>query len=566
MKLSKVLSAPKLASLVLVLALVTYVAGLLVPIMEPDAAAYAEIAREMVAGGDVLTITYRNSDYLDKPHFPFWCSALAYILLGVNTLAYKIPGVLFALLGVCYTYRLGATLYNQKVGIWAGLMLLSSQHFIFSNNDVRAEPFLIGLILLSFYHLLKYSQSYELKHLLWGCLGAAGALMTKGLFTLFPLVTGLLGGLAMQKQWRKVFDWHWLVAAGLVLLFTLPVFWAYYGQFDAQPEKAVEVGAWGRQTQVSGIKFFLWDSQFGRFMNVGPIQGEGNPGFFLHTLLWAFLPWGFLLYFAVFHKFRAGFKEKGEWYTLSAALPMFLVFSLSRFQLPHYLNILFPFFALLVAGYLNHPRMSLKQLRRLDRLQILVLSLVVLLVAYFLALFRPRFPTLDTVVVLLVSGLALFFLFFRQKTCVKRIVFGGALVILAVNFLLNRAFFPELMTYQAGNQAAAFLKVEKLDTERVVALGMVSASLDFYLERVVPYLSLDEIVASPDFPLYVYTGEAGKNDIRAQGLQAQVLAEFQDFQITKLNRDFIRTETRTGETLNVYVLKVFPKDGLNPCP
>ncbi len=562
MKKYSVLSSPRLSVFILVLALLTYLAGLMVPIMEPDAAAYAEIAREMYARGDFLTITYRNSDYLDKPHFPFWCSALAYILLGVNTLAYKLPGILFALLGAWYTYRLGCTLYSQKVGVWAGLMLLASQHFIFSNNDVRAEPFLIGLSMLSFYHLLKYSQTYELRHLLWGCLGAAGALMTKGLFTLIPLATGLLGGWAMQKKWRKVFDWHWLIVLGMILLFTLPVLWAYYGQFDAQPGKVVEVGNWGRQSHVSGIKFFLWDSQFGRFLNVGPIRGEGNPTFFLHTLLWAFLPWGVLFYLALLHKFRLGFKEEGEWFTLCAALPMLLVFSLSRFQLPHYLNILFPYFSLLVAGYLAHPRMSLKKLRWLDRLQILTLSLVVLLTAYFVVLFRSRFLALDTILVLLVSGMLLFYLLFLQKTYLKRIVFGGALVILMINFLLNRGFFPELLTYQAGNQAAAFLKAENLEKDRVVALGMVSASLDFYLERVVPYMSLDEIVDSADFPLYVYTAAAGMNSLKSRGMQVLVLSEFQDFQVSKLNQNFIRTRTRSKEILTVYLLQVFPQESM----
>lgn len=562
----KLFSSPQLVVFVLVLALMTYMAGLLVPIMEPDAAAYAEIAREMVSRGDFFTITYRLADYLDKPHFPFWCSALAYLLFGVNAIAYKLPGILFALLGVWYTYRLGAELYSKRVGTWAALMLLASQHFIFSNNDVRAEPFLIGLIMLSFYHLLKYSQSHAFKHLLWGCVGAAGAIMTKGLFTLIPIATGLMGGLAIQKKWRRVFDRHWLIVVGLTLLLILPVLWAYYGQFDAQPEKVVDVGKWGPRTNVSGIKFFLWDSQFGRFLNVGPIRGEGNPAFFIHTLLWAFLPWGFLFYLALVSKFwwefrkkqtGGGMGEEREWFILCAALPMFAVFSLSRFQLPHYLNILFPFFALLVAEFLIHPRMNLKTLKLLDRLQAIVLILVSVFMTLFMIIFKPGSWGWETPFVIAVSLLLLFFLFFRQKTYLKRIIFGGAVVMLAVNYLLNRTFFPALMTYQAGHQAAAFLKAEKLEKEPLVALGMVSASLDFYLQKVVPYVTLDEISASSRFPLLVYTGNAGMNGIKERGMRVQVLTEFQDFPITKLNRDFIRPETRGRETLTVYILKVF---------
>ena len=36
-------------------------------------------------------------------------------------------------------------------------------------------------------------------------------------------------------------------------------------------------------TSVSGIRFFFWDSQFGRFFNTGPIKGSGDPFFYFHT-------------------------------------------------------------------------------------------------------------------------------------------------------------------------------------------------------------------------------------------------------------------------------------------
>ena len=62
---------------------------------------------------------------------------------------------------------------------------------------------------------------------------------------------------------------------------------ALYLQFDAQPDKLVF-----ERTGVSGIRFFVWDSQFGRFFNTGPIRNtDGNPAFFVHVFLWAFLPW-----------------------------------------------------------------------------------------------------------------------------------------------------------------------------------------------------------------------------------------------------------------------------------
>src|SRR6185436_16867300 len=108
------------------------------------------------------------------------------------------------------------------------------------------------------------------------------------------------------------------------------------------------------KTNVSGIRFFLWDSQFGRFMNTTPMKGKGNPIFFLHTLLWAFLPWSLIMYVAVYDKIRSGIKNvtSQEWFTLCGSLLTLLIFSLSKFQLSYYTNIIFPFLAILTAQYI----------------------------------------------------------------------------------------------------------------------------------------------------------------------------------------------------------------------
>ena len=78
MRLSSSPSSSRMTGFVLALALLTYAAGLLVPIMEPDAAAYAEIAREMVSRGDFFTFP--------TPWPIIWKSPL--FLLGVRLAQY----------------------------------------------------------------------------------------------------------------------------------------------------------------------------------------------------------------------------------------------------------------------------------------------------------------------------------------------------------------------------------------------------------------------------------------------------------------------------------------------
>ncbi|MEV4885365.1 glycosyl transferase, partial [Chitinophaga ginsengisegetis] len=58
-----------------------------------------------------------------------------------------------------------------------------------------------------------------------------------------------------------------------------------------------------------------------------------------------------MLYAAVII-FIKKWKQQRDYYCICAALATFALFSLSRFQLPHYLNIIFPFFAILTAQYI----------------------------------------------------------------------------------------------------------------------------------------------------------------------------------------------------------------------
>ena len=137
-----------------------------------------------------------------------------------------------------------------------------------------------------------------------GCTFAACAVMSKGMFALIPVGGAIAGYLIITKQWKRLFNWRWLIAAILILIFILPELYCLYQQFDLHPEKIV----FG-QKAVSGIRFFFWDSQFGRFFNSGPIKGGGDPSFFIHTTLWAFLPWSLLLFAAIFQFIKKGIKN-----------------------------------------------------------------------------------------------------------------------------------------------------------------------------------------------------------------------------------------------------------------
>jgi 4-amino-4-deoxy-L-arabinose transferase-like glycosyltransferase len=170
-------------------------------------------------------------------------------------------------------------------------ILLTAEHIIISNNDVRAEPFLTGLIMASIFHFSKSLTKKTGWHIVAASFFAACAVMTKGPFTLIPIGGAIAGELIIKKNWKQLFHWKWIVSGLMIVLFIIPEIYCLWYQFDIHPEKVV----FGK-TGVSGVRFFFWDSQFGRFLNTGSIKGKGDPSFFLHTLLWAFLPWSLIMY------------------------------------------------------------------------------------------------------------------------------------------------------------------------------------------------------------------------------------------------------------------------------
>ena len=247
-----------------------------------------------------------------------------------------------------------------------------------SSIEVKAETYLTGFIMGACYYWLRYDARTRIKYLLLGALFSACAVMTKGVFTLITITSGLVCMWMFQKQWHKLWSGKWLVAFALSLLFTAPEVIALYQQFDGHAEKMM----FGR-TQVSGIKFFLWDSQFGRFFNSGPIKNtNGHPLYFVLVFLWAFLPWVAVFVASMISGVRKFFAhniaERVSFVFLCGAFFItFLLFSATSFQLDHYTVILFPFAAILCGKFLHDWLAQMGEGRAFLIVQLVITTLLI---------------------------------------------------------------------------------------------------------------------------------------------------------------------------------------------
>jgi 4-amino-4-deoxy-L-arabinose transferase-like glycosyltransferase len=535
------------------LAVLLNFSGLFIPIVGPDGTLYASIAKTMVLRNDYVQLFAYGTDWLDKPHFPFWVTALSFKLFGINTWAYKLPGILFMLMGAGYTYLLAKQLYNQQVALWAVLILLSAQHIILSNNDVRAEPYLTGFVIAAVYHFYIACTRNNFWQLVLACLFTACAIMTKGMLALVPIGGSIAGHLAITKQWKQLFNLRWLLAGALILIFILPEIYCLYRQFDAHPEKVIF-----DRTHVSGIKFFFWDSQFGRFFNTGPIKGHGDPSFFVHTTLWAFLPWSLILFAAIFHFVKTGVKnvQSREWLCISGALLTFLLFSASKFQLPHYLNIVFPFFAIITSQYLCGLR-SDQTVRTIRIMQIGLVFLLLVVIGLLHYYFRPEAFSWHVGLTLLIwLGILLIFPGNFAATDYRQTAFRTLIVAFVVNIYLNLAFYPSLLKYQAGSEAAIWINQHNTDRLPVVQVhDNNSHPMDFYIKGTI--VTLYPNTKLPTSPFIFYGTPAEVADLALHGKKVQKLHQFQRYWISRLKPKFLNRATRAGmlDTVEVVIVK-----------
>ena len=287
---------------VLGLAALANASGLFDTLLDSDRSLYATIAKTMVQRHDFVDLFSAGRDWLDKPHLPFWLSAASFSLFGFSTWAYKAPALILVFVAAFYTYAFAKVHYDKRIALAAAIIFLSAQHIVTSSNDVRAEAYLTAFVIGGVYHLHQASRLNSLANLVAGSAFAAAAVMTKGVFTLIPIGGAIGGGLLLGGRWAEALHARWLAAALLILLFISPELYCLWRQFGSQPETAA-LGTTG----LSALRFFFWDSQFGRFFGSGPIvrDGQAARSIILHVELWAFLPWSLALYPAVYQAIRA---------------------------------------------------------------------------------------------------------------------------------------------------------------------------------------------------------------------------------------------------------------------
>ena len=289
------------------------------PLFDVDEGAFSAATKHLVDSGDYVTPYLYGEPRFDKPILIYWLQGISISAFGFNEFALRLPSALsLSLWGIALFYFLLGTT-NIKVSLFALLILTTNVACIGISRFASADGLLNLFIALSFFDMYRYWEARNKRVVyrvfLWISLGV----LTKGpIAILVPLVSGFVF-FSLQKDLklflRAVFD-----PIGWVVLLLLVTPW--YAAILLDQGQAF-------------IDGFLLKHNIGRFAET--LEGHGGSIFYYVPIIFLLLlPFSGLLV-PLFSRFSLKTMSSLDQYCYVTFGFVFIFFSLSSTQLPHYL-------------------------------------------------------------------------------------------------------------------------------------------------------------------------------------------------------------------------------------
>jgi 4-amino-4-deoxy-L-arabinose transferase-like glycosyltransferase len=448
------------------------------PLRDNNEGLYAEIAREMLAGGNIVVPHLNGVPYIEKPPLLYWLCALSMKLFGATPAAARLVSALPMYLLCVGLYQFCRLHGNRRAGAFAAVGLASALPVALMSHVVLFDPLLTALIggsLLCYLHsVLTRSRQAHL---------AAAFLLALAVLEKGGLALALAGGtvglfLLLTRDragWRRLFD-----PAALALLVLITGVWHVAASL-MQPGFA-----W----------FYFINEHVLRFLGqrLPDDYHHGPVWFYLPRLLILLLPWTpFLLLLAPARgAARRGNPTIVRFCQVAVSFPL-LFFSLSAAKADYYLMVALPALALWLAIELS------QRLERADKL-VATCWAVALACAAFVLLAVPgalggSMP--PAVVAALAAAAVLLAVAARRFYLQLRSVGSRELALLAVVLCTMAAIGPLCRTAGARAARDSSVHIARILQERGLSGNAVFiyrdfedmfSTLPFYLGRTVPII------------------------------------------------------------------------------
>ena len=529
-----------LEKLVILLVFAIYFHNLFLDIMQIDAAQYSGISAEMAKTNSFLEVKEFQQDYLDKPPLLFWLSSISIKIFGTTNFGYKIVSFLFILFSLYAVYRFCILYYSKQIAKNAVLILATTQAFFLITNDVRTDALLTSCTIISVWLFSEYFEKRKFSNLLLGSLFMGLSMLAKGPIGAIAVLIPIGINLMYQQKWRDIFNFRWIIVLMIVAALLIPMSYGLYIQFDLHPEKGKK-----------GLYFYYWLQSFGRITGENHWNNGAPWHFFLGSIIWDFFPWIFPFYFSLFLKLKNLSNSKvklPEITTLVGFIVLFIMLSLSKYKLPHYIFVTLPFASIILAEYFTE--INFKTWNRWRKTNYIFGILILLLFIVFNFFFFQEFNLFVGCCILL----QLFILYYFRKTKEQNI---GQLVIfiLVLNLFLSFVFYPKLLTFQSDSQAGKWAS-ENIKKEKIYTFNTFSHSFNFYTHNPFTKKVTREKLTTIKNSFWVYISEDDFQEIKDLKLNIVAKKSFEDYPITRLKLKFLLAKSRKEVLKKKYLIKI----------
>ncbi|MEJ7609667.1 MAG: hypothetical protein WKF88_00670 [Ferruginibacter sp.] len=236
-----------------------------------------------------------------------------------------------------------------------------------------------------------------------------------------------------------------------------------------------------------------------------------------------------------------------------SALITFLMFSVSKFQLPHYIVIIFPHFAMMSGNFIAGLRSESNIRRWSISLSVLLFltGIVITALAFYSGMGRSFFALFPAIAVCIAAILV----FRRHDPGI--LVAKGIFFSVALFWYLNGFFYPALLQYRAGVQAAKVFNSLNLP-EAPYMLNRYSRAFELYSKTQPVYI----LTGNPDSvkvqaPAIMYILETDLFLVDSAGYKYEVIKRFDDFRVTRLTAGFLNEKTRDEHVTRNSLIKIY---------
>ena len=195
------------------------------PLMDDADSVHAEVAREMVARHDWITLYANGIRYLEKAPFMYWAMAAGFTVFGPQDWAARIPLAIAALALFLVAYRFGRRLFaSDTAGFYAALILLTSFGiFIYTHIILPDVIVCLWLTVSMMLFWISLQQPQPSRGTAWGFAAACALnVLTKGLIGIvFPLGI-VFFFLLLNRNMGHLRRWHPVSSILVFLAIALP--------------------------------------------------------------------------------------------------------------------------------------------------------------------------------------------------------------------------------------------------------------------------------------------------------------------------------------------------------